>query len=62
MSDKIMMQWLIELPFPEGDISCKSCKLMAKSCVGPSLCMVTGSAVDLKGNERNINCPLKPAG
>ena len=60
MSNKKMMRFEVELPFPEGDISCEGCKFMARSCVGPSLCMVTGSVVDLKSQSRNANCPLKP--
>lgn len=59
MSDKKMMQWLVELPFPEDDISCKNCKLMTKSCVTYSMCRLTGSKVDLKSDRRNTDCPLR---
>lgn len=60
MNNNKMMQWLVELPFPEDDISCKSCKFMAKSCVTYNHCGVTGSKVDLKSDERNKDCPLRP--
>ena len=60
MSNKKMMSFLIELPFPEGDISCERCKLLAKSCVGQAHCMVTGDAIHVTKKERHIGCPLKP--
>ena len=61
MSDTKLKRFLIELPFPDGDIVCEKCKLLARSCVGQTHCMITGNVVSVGRNGRNAECPLRPA-
>lgn len=60
MKNKKMMQFIIELPFPENDISCQRCKLLAKSYVAKAHCIITGKPVEIDTGKRATECPLKP--
>lgn len=60
MSNKKLMKFEVQLPFPEGDVTCNACIFCAKSCVTATHCGVTGIVIPTGEKGRIVSCPLKP--
>ena len=60
MSNKKLMKFEVELPFPEGDVSCEACIFYARSCVTATHCSITRAIIPKGEKGRASNCPLKP--